>query len=249
MTVSTCANNSLESLIQALPQGAAIFDYGCHGWRVYDLAKALGRHDIRHAGCDIIRPRDVPADISFELIAPHSTSIPAQDDKYDLVVASHVIEHLADPCAFFAEMARICRPGGKIYVEAPSDRAASACSDKDVESHSLLSFWDDPTHIRPWTPAAYYRLALSFGVKPIECAYVGGWLDIVLYPLRRLMALGTKNGDAHTQALWLAKKWLCVGVFEKPAKMQGKPSFRYVTLRGVDSGYAAAFKAVNGEGA
>ncbi|NDH08804.1 MAG: hypothetical protein EBY16_04185 [Gammaproteobacteria bacterium] len=42
--------------------------------------------------------------------------------------------------------------------------------------HQFLSFWDAPTHIRPWTPGALYRLALSCYCVPcqIERAEFGG---------------------------------------------------------------------------
>lgn len=244
VAVSTRANNELTSVVKALPQNATVFDYGCHGWRVHALAQQLGRADLQHAGCDIVQPAQMPAGALFKSMDLNSHNLAVQDDAYDLIVASHVIEHHADPCSLFAELARICRPGGKIYIEAPSDRAVRCASDPRVEFHAFLSFWDDPTHLRPWTPAAYYRLALSFGMTPLCCAYVGTWVDVVLYPWRRLCAIIAKNGDAVTQAKWLARKWLCVGVFEKPRTLRGKPAFRYVTLRGVAKGYGAALAAV-----
>lgn len=53
---------------------------------------------------------------------------------------------------------RITRRGGVIWIEAPSELAVQPVSSSDAEDHSFESFWDDPTHIRPWTPGALYRL-------------------------------------------------------------------------------------------
>jgi SAM-dependent methyltransferase len=41
---------------------------------------------------------------------------PVEDGAIDLALADFVVEHLADPDAFFAEAARVIRPGGHICV-------------------------------------------------------------------------------------------------------------------------------------
>ncbi|MDB4516434.1 methyltransferase domain-containing protein [Crocinitomicaceae bacterium] len=45
------------------------------------------------------------------------------DASFDMVSARHLIEHLPDPNAFMAEVARILKPGGYLYVRTPSSRA------------------------------------------------------------------------------------------------------------------------------
>lgn len=42
------------------------------------------------------------------------------DTDFDLVLASHVIEHLNDPAAFVAEVHRILKPGGHFIVTTPN---------------------------------------------------------------------------------------------------------------------------------
>lgn len=88
------------------------------------------------------------------------------DDTADLTIARHVIEHLHHPVEFVSELGRITRPGGVIFIEAPSELSTFARSADNVEEHRFDSFWDDPTHVRPYTPAAFYRLALSAGLQP-----------------------------------------------------------------------------------
>jgi len=46
--------------------------------------------------------------------------LPFDDDSLDVVVSIEVIEHIEDSFAFFRELARITKPGGKIVVTTPN---------------------------------------------------------------------------------------------------------------------------------
>ena len=45
------------------------------------------------------------------------------DGSFDMVSARHLIEHLPDPNSFMAEVARILKPGGYLYIRTPSSSA------------------------------------------------------------------------------------------------------------------------------
>lgn len=62
------------------------------------------------------REKDVQLDIDHDLT---SFPWPVEDDSYDLVICSHVMEHLPDTVKTLEEMSRILKPGGKLYVEVP----------------------------------------------------------------------------------------------------------------------------------
>lgn len=53
----------------------------------------------------------------------HATSLPFHDHSLDYVIASHVLEHVANPIAALAEWYRVLRPGGIIYLVVPNRRA------------------------------------------------------------------------------------------------------------------------------
>jgi len=226
----------LESLIRALPSAALVMDYGCFGWTIHAAARQLGRDDVRHSGTDIAPPPHVPEGADFFLTDRDSNKIDCADDLFDLVVASHVMEHVSQPVTLFAELVRICKPGGQIYIEAPSDRSLQVRGSGDPENHAFLSFWDDPTHVRPWTPAAFYRLAVSFGCRPLACRYMGSWRDTLLYPLKRVQAWLCDDGDALTWTTWQAKRWICYTVIEKPQDVRGTPAYRYISLKNIPRG-------------
>ncbi|MCP4643440.1 MAG: methyltransferase domain-containing protein [bacterium] len=46
--------------------------------------------------------------------------LPLSDGSCDVVLASHIIEHLEDPKRFLVELARVLRPGGILRISCPS---------------------------------------------------------------------------------------------------------------------------------
>jgi SAM-dependent methyltransferase len=64
---------------------------------------------------------------------------PFPDDEFDLVVASHVAEHVPDIMAFVTELYRITKPGGRIRIVAPHYTNGDWATDPTHRNH-LNSF-------------------------------------------------------------------------------------------------------------
>jgi SAM-dependent methyltransferase len=198
----------LETVIAGLKPGARVADVGCYGWT---LAAACLKGGHLYTGLDRVEPPGKPLTAAFAKMEGHVLHVP--DDGAELTVASHVLEHLHEPNAFFGELARITAPGGLIWLESPSELSALGQGSDDPEDHSFASFWDDPTHVRPWTPGALYRLALSWRCRPLGCsrATAGN------IPVTRLLA-------------------------RKPESQQGRPPHAFVSLKDVPRGLDAAWR-------
>ena len=101
----------LERRIDAALQPVhAMLDAGC-GRSVPLLRKYIGRVR-RLIGVDVVDFTDVPPEI--ETYKADLARLPLKSGSVDLIVSRSVFEHLTDPSAVYAELARVLRPGGLI---------------------------------------------------------------------------------------------------------------------------------------
>lgn len=166
---------------------STVVDCGCYGWR---LAQTCAQHGHRLIGIDKNHPSSLPAGVEFAAITERGIEMEA--DSVDVVVASHVIEHVNDPITFFRDLIRILRPGGVLWIEAPSELSAMPPSSDTPHDHSFQNFWDDPTHVRPWTPSSFYRLSISCHAIPVAIsrADAGGIPSVRMACIKPLDAAG-----------------------------------------------------------
>jgi len=66
---------------------------------------------------------------------------PLDDNRFDTVICSHVLEHLADLPAVMAELHRICKPGARVRIVTPH--------------FSSLNSWEDPTHLHHFARGSF----------------------------------------------------------------------------------------------
>lgn len=86
-------------------------------------------------------------------IAPGGTLEGIEDGTYDVVLASHVIEHLADPLGALGHWRRVCKPDGRLLLVAPHlsgtfDRRRPVTPLAHLEAdHAAGTGEDDLTHL------------------------------------------------------------------------------------------------------
>jgi len=224
-------HNRLVSCYHEIPRDGKVLDVGCANFRQPELARESGHQEIQHYGVDYCDPEGViPEGFCFRKADLDRQPIPFEDDMFDLVVASHIIEHISRPIDFFGECVRVCKPGGIMYFEAPSERSLLLPGMPfEHEKFFSLSFYDDPTHAsRPWTPQSLHRLARYFSCDPVEAGYlVGPWRIRWFFPLYLFYAWAKRSGKLLESYTWAALGWASFLVVRKPKEMIGKPPFRY----------------------
>ena len=214
-----------------LPKNAEILDFGSYSFAFARYCTHYNHRFILDA-CDVMTPETLsPLIRRFTQLSPANTTLPFATNSYDGIVLNHVIEHLPDPIAVVGELLRILKPGGYLYIEAPSERSIQTHSHQDYKKHGFFSFWDHPTHLRPWTIAALYRIALGYGCTVVDANYIGNGWHRLIYPLQYLYYEARGDHQRLTQAAWKAKKFSLYSIIQKPETQSQLPPFRYLSLK------------------
>jgi len=103
-----------------------------------------------------------PGSFGFEVC--DAGRLPFPDRSFDAVLCRFVVHHLADPARALAELARVCRPGGRIVV------ADLVALDEGVaDRHNALERLRDPSHTTALTEdglaAALAAAGLAVGAR------------------------------------------------------------------------------------
>lgn len=103
--------------------GGELLDFGCASG---DLARHLAAAGYRVTGCDIsplMLERAAAADpghaVRLVSLEPGWRELPFAPASLDTVVASSVLEYVAEPAPVLAECARVLRPGGVLLCTVP----------------------------------------------------------------------------------------------------------------------------------
>jgi len=219
----------LRDIYSLISKDAKILDVGCLGFRQYETSIWLNLKQHRHFGIDLQKKCRTPPNFTYKQADLNRKKIPFDDDFFDLVVASHIMEHMHNPLDLFLELVRVCKPGGYIYLETPSERSLLLPGMPfKHEMFCSLSFYDDPTHVsRPWSPQSLHRLAMYYGCGVVQCGYLTSLKIRMLSPFLFVYSIITKNAPLLEYTCWNTVGWCSFLIAKKPGAMHGKPIFSY----------------------
>lgn len=133
-----------------------ILELGCGNGANLNCARII-HPAIGLFGVDITIAADLYPGINFIRADIDHEKLPFADDSFDAVLLVHVIEHLKNPFLVRDEIARVLKPGGRFYVETPNWTSILVPSfGLKREVGFPANFFDDPSHIRPWTKQALF---------------------------------------------------------------------------------------------
>jgi ubiquinone/menaquinone biosynthesis C-methylase UbiE len=135
---------------------AALADAGASAVGVDVAEAALQRARARHPSLD------------FRLV-PIEGPLPFEDNSFDVVWASEVIEHVTDTARWLSEIRRVLAPRGRLLVTTPSHGRLR------VALHGVERF-SEPLgdHLHLYTTASLRGLLDEFGFASVEVRAVDG---------------------------------------------------------------------------
>jgi SAM-dependent methyltransferase len=168
-----------EFIATRLGDGARALEIGCAAG---DLAQELRRRKAFAAydGVELSPARDLAAKRLDHVFATPLEDLLTSGDiaaaSYDIVLASHCLEHLDDPSAMIAAMRRAMNPEGLLFVETPNR-----------SGHARLPFDDNRSHLHFFGASSLTRLLARHGLEAIAVE-TGARLDARYSDCLRVLA-------------------------------------------------------------
>lgn len=161
--------------------------------RVLDIGAGRGVFvdEARAAGLDVLATDLEPAAArvwsarGVRGVVADAFAPPFRGTPFDVVRLKEVIEHVEDPRALVVASASILRPGGYLIAHVPSPFS---------QFYPAGNFWDDYTHVRPFSRHGLMRLMEDSGLRGASIdAYVAG-----RNPIERVLGLVLRRLLPHT---------------------------------------------------
>lgn len=155
-----------------------VLDVGCGGG---SFLEALARNKWEAFGVEISKTASAHVrGRGIEVFCGELKEANYPDEHFDVVIASELLEHVADPGELLAEIARVLRPGGLLWATTPHGRGISA--------RVLGLEWTavcPPEHLQLFSVAGIRGLLSGAGFRRLELATHGANPFEILHAMRR----------------------------------------------------------------
>ena len=195
-------------------------------FKILELGCGIGRNamfikkyfnKVEYHGIDILPEEKVDSFINFRNVNLEESELPYEANYFDAIIFTHVLEHLSNPLSLGNEINRILKKGGRIYVEAPNWSSILVPSfGFHREQHNPFNFYDDPTHIKPWTKHGIYEfLSDNCQLKVQKVGIVRNWIRIPLDLFIIIFGFISGNRKRIISSFWNIYGWCVFGIGEK----------------------------------
>lgn len=136
-----------------------LLDYGCGPG---DLLVLCQREGIDAYGVDDFpRSVELAKQRGLNVVLGSYSDMPFEKNSFDMIFLQSVLEHISNPLEAVVKITQYLNAGGILVLSCPTPG-----------SH----FWDDPTHIRPFTPKSLEIIGELCDCNILEINYVFSFL-------------------------------------------------------------------------
>lgn len=186
---------ALEVSGLSLDRSLTVMEIGCGN----GLAMSYRHPNVSYIGVDLgpYYRKQLEADgISFIEADVEKGALPCAGGIADLVMLNHLIEHISNGQALVSELHRVLKPGGVVYIRTPNVERVK------------WRFFDDFTHVRPFTIGGLRHLMSTFGFDQRAVLYSDHArinLDIMTSGRLRGLMFGRTFGGAEIEAAYVRR--------------------------------------------
>ena len=199
--------------------GGDLLDLGCGRG---EFLHGYSRQGFRAVGVDRARPT-LPRFSEKVIQADYEQfGLPFDSETFDVLFSKSVFEHIRDVSGLMRECHRVLRPGGRMISLVPDWKA------------QWRHFYDDWTHVRPFTLEGLTQCIQSHGFEVLQAERFRQLPLLWKWPALRHLADLTEHVPSAVVPLrfrgstWIrfSKEWMLLVVADKPLRDGGKPSYK-----------------------
>jgi 2-polyprenyl-3-methyl-5-hydroxy-6-metoxy-1,4-benzoquinol methylase len=189
------------SVLYSMADDVKILDVGCGNEQVQKVKRIVP--DCYYVGIDVADYYNTNSDLSdeYHLVAANEFSdfIYSMNDKYDLILSSHNLEHCNDRYGTLAAMCSRLSVGGTIFISTPAEITTNFPS-----RPGTLNYYDDETHVD--LPVRHNKIIEILEKNNIEITFssksykpkLGAFLGMILEPF----SIALKSVFGFTWMYW-----------------------------------------------
>lgn len=147
-------------------EGGCLLDIGCGNGDFLQVASEMGwaaeGFDFDHKAVEVARA------MGRNVHCGNIDDLARIDRQFDIITASHVIEHVHEPAFLIKQVFRLLKPGGMLWLETPNIDSLGA--------RKYGRYWrglEVPRHLQLFTLKSMYSLLRSSGFENIQQKWHG----------------------------------------------------------------------------
>lgn len=164
------------------PAGGRLLDLG--SWNGETLGHfAELRPDLRFFSVDKAgMPEAYPAGCQYHQADLERDPLPWPDGSMDAITCMHLIEHLNELTGLIREIARLLKPGGRVYFETPHPKTLILAGPKGGGVGLIsMNFYDDSSHVRLVPVGLLAQMVRPQGLEVLQNGVSRNWLFAASY--------------------------------------------------------------------